>query len=285
MDPVTALQDLGGAARAGELLHVARGTLLRAVHRGDVDRPARGVFALPRCERDHLAAVGVNGALTCGSAAGALGLDLLEPPSRVHVRAARGTELDWPHTVVHRRGTHPGGRVVDVLTAVLDAASCLDLPDAVGMADSALRCGRLTQEDLDHAVAALPGHDPRVRLARATDARSDSLLESLVRVELRRRGLTVAVQVVHEGVGRVDLLVDGWLVVELDGFAFHAGRGSYREDRRRDVELARQGRVVLRFTYEDVARRRTWLVDAVVEVLALGRPGSRGGVRRGGGRR
>lgn len=276
MDPVTALERLGGAARAGDLRHVARGTLLSAVRRGDVERPARGVYALPRCDRAHLAAVGVDGALTCGSAAGALGLDLVQPPTRIHVRAGRGTELDWPRTLVHRRGVGRGERVVDALTAVLDGASCLALPDAVAMADSALRRGCLTQEDLDAAVAGMPGHDPRVRLVRATDARSDSLLESVVRVELRQRGLTVGVQVLHDGVGHVDLLVDGWLVVELDGFAFHAGRGSYREDRRRDVELARQGRVVLRFTYEDVVRRRAWVVDAVVEVLALGRPGGRG---------
>lgn len=273
MDPVTALQQLGGAARAGDLRHVARGTLLLAVRRGEVERPARGVFALPGCDRAHLAAVGVNGALTCGSAAGVLGLDLLQPSSTVHVRTGRGTELDWPRTLVHRRGVDRGERVVDALTAILDSASCLSLPDAVAMADSALRRRHLTQEDLDAAVAGMPAHDPRVRLVRATDDRSDSLLESVVRVELRQRGLSVGVQVLHDGVGRVDLLVDGWLVVELDGFAFHAGRGSYREDRRRDVELARQGRVVLRFTYEDVVRRRAWLVDAVVEVLALGRPG------------
>ncbi len=207
-----------------------------------------------------------------GGAARAHGLDLLQPPAEPHVRCARGSRLERPRTVVHRRGRPAGERVVDVLTTVLDCARCLDLPDAVAVCDSALRRGLLTAEDLSAAVGHLGRGDPRARLAAHADARSDSLLESVVRVELRLRGLPVRVQVAHEGVGRVDLLVGGWLVVELDGFAFHADRAGFREDRRRDVELARRGRVVLRFTYEDVLRRRERLVDAVVDVLAAGRP-------------
>ncbi|WP_369069640.1 DUF559 domain-containing protein [Kineococcus terrestris] len=277
MEPVAALGRLGGAARTAELTGlVARGTLLRAVARGEVLRPARGVFALPSCEPEHLAAVGADGVLTCASAARAHGLDLLAPPGRPHLRCPRGSELTWPRALVHRRGARADGRVADVLTTVLDCAGCLPLPEAVAVADSALRRGLLPADDLDAAVAHLRPGDPRARLARAVDGRSESLLESVVRVELRARGLRVELQVVHEDVGRVDLLVDGWLVVELDGFTHHADRRSYREDRRRDVELARRGRVVLRFTYEDVLRRRAWLVDAVADVLRTGRPGALG---------
>ncbi|WP_337062334.1 type IV toxin-antitoxin system AbiEi family antitoxin domain-containing protein [Kineococcus sp. G2] len=272
MDVLQALERLGGAGRTGELTHVSRRALLRAVERGEVLRPARGVFALPRCERHHLAAVLVDGALTCASAARAHGLELLEPPGTPHIRCARGSRLTHPRVVVHRRGRPAGVRVVDVLTAVLDCARCLPLPEAVAVCDSALRRGLLDADDLAAAVGHLHGTDPRVRLVAHADARADSLLESVVRVELRERGLLVEVQVTHDDVGRVDLLVGGWLVVELDGYAFHAARSAFRLDRRRGVELARQGRVVLRFTYEDVLRRREWLIDAVVDVLAAGRP-------------
>jgi len=70
------------------------------------------------------------------------------------------------------------------------------------------------------------------------------------------------------GVGWVDLLVEGRIVVELDGFAYHSGRVEYREDRRRDRELVRQGYLVLRFTFEDVMRDPEIVVRAVLAVLA-----------------
>ena len=66
----------------------------------------------------------------------------------------------------------------------------------------------------------------------------------------------VASQVFVDHVGWVDLVVDGWLVLELDGWEFHRDR--FREDRRRDAELSRQGYVVLRFTYADLMSRRGW---------------------------
>ncbi len=55
-----------------------------------------------------------------------------------------------------------------------------------------------------------------------------------------------------EGVDRVDLLIDGWLVLEADGFAYHSSRTSYRQDWRRANPLAAQGHRLLRSGYEDV---------------------------------
>ncbi|CAA9401714.1 MAG: hypothetical protein AVDCRST_MAG35-943, partial [uncultured Quadrisphaera sp.] len=123
--------------------------------------------------------------------------------------------------------------------------------------------------------------DPRWRVVlAAADARAASGIESLARVELvealRSLGLTVEVQVGLRGVGAVDLLVDGWLVVELDGFAFHADRASYREDRRRTQVLTRHGCAWLRSTYEDVVRSRGDLAGQVLQAWSRGRsPGFR----------
>ena len=69
-------------------------------------------------------------------------------------------------------------------------------------------------------------------------------------------------------VGEVDLLVEGRVVVELDGFAYHSGRREFDEDRRRDRELALQGYVVLRFTARDVLDDRDRLVATVRAALA-----------------
>jgi very-short-patch-repair endonuclease len=103
------------------------------------------------------------------------------------------------------------------------------------------------------------------------DPQAQSVLESVARVLLVLGGVSAVVSQVHVlGVGWVDLMIDGWLVVELDGWEFH--REKFREDRRRDAELSRQGLVVLRFTYADLMHRREWFVEVVREVLDRGRP-------------
>ncbi len=75
--------------------------------------------------------------------------------------------------------------------------------------------------------------------------------------------------------GRVDFLIDGWLVVELDGYETHERIGQFTEDRRRDAELAGQGLVSLRFTFDQVVRNRSWFVQTVRATWARGRPGTR----------
>jgi very-short-patch-repair endonuclease len=72
----------------------------------------------------------------------------------------------------------------------------------------------------------------------------------------------------------VDLLIDGWLVVELDGYETHGRIGQFAEDRRRDAELAAQGMVSLRFTFDQVVRNRSWFVQTVRATWTRGRPGT-----------
>jgi very-short-patch-repair endonuclease len=69
-------------------------------------------------------------------------------------------------------------------------------------------------------------------------------------------------------VGRVDLLVDVWLVLEADGFEHHSNRASYREDRRRGNALAVLGYAVLRFSYEDIVHHEDVVAEVVARVLA-----------------
>ncbi len=76
---------------------------------------------------------------------------------------------------------------------------------------------------------------------------------------------SVASQVHVPRVGWVDLVIDGWLVVETDGRAVHLD--TFAEDRRRDAELVRAGFVVLGFNYADVERRPQWVVQVVRAAL------------------
>ena len=72
--------------------------------------------------------------------------------------------------------------------------------------------------------------------------------------------------------GRLLVRVDfAWpaqrLVVETDGFAFHADRAGYRSDRRRTNALILDGWRVLRFSWEDVVREPAAVVAAVRAAL------------------
>lgn len=53
-------------------------------------------------------------------------------------------------------------------------------------------------------------------------------------------------QVVIPGVGHVDEVIGDRLVLESDGYRFHSSLEQFREDRRRDLELARQEYLCIR---------------------------------------
>lgn len=69
------------------------------------------------------------------------------------------------------------------------------------------------------------------------------------------------------------LLIDGWLVIEADGFEDYSTRTAYRNDRRRGVAGVVGGWVTLRFGYEDITRRSAAVTTAVLATLARHRRG------------
>jgi very-short-patch-repair endonuclease len=90
-----------------------------------------------------------------------------------------------------------------------------------------------------------------------------------LRLALVHTGLVPQSQAQIAGVGRVDFLfVAERLVVEADGYAFHADRRAYREDRRRGNALQSAGYRVLRFTWEDVVNAPDRVVATVRRALA-----------------
>ena len=52
--------------------------------------------------------------------------------------------------------------------------------------------------------------------------------------------------------GEVDLVVEGWVVVELDGYTYHCDEYQFGLDRWRDRRLVARGFLPLRFTRKDV---------------------------------
>lgn len=105
-------------------------------------------------------------------------------------------------------------------------------------------------DELDELFAALPN---RYRALRPLlDPRAESGTETLVRLILRALGLRFEVQVDIRGVGRVDFVVQGWLIIECDSRAHHSDWEAQRRDRRRDLAAAEAGYVTLRLLAEDI---------------------------------
>jgi very-short-patch-repair endonuclease len=102
------------------------------------------------------------------------------------------------------------------------------------------------------------------------DMSAESGLETKARLRLRALGIPYRAQVRISRVGYVDLLVGERLVIELDGEAWHSGPIAYSEDRRRDLELMRQGFVVMRLSFAQVMSE--WaLVESVIRAIVARR--------------
>ena len=76
---------------------------------------------------------------------------------------------------------------------------------------------------------------------------AESGLETIGRLRFEDLGYGAAQQV-QIGPDRVDIVLDGWLIIELDGDAHH----DVARDRRRTNRLIRAGYYVLRFGYVDL---------------------------------
>jgi very-short-patch-repair endonuclease len=262
-----AVEAVGGAARWKRLVDqgVTDGRLRAAVRSGDLVRLGP-VYALPDAPPDVLVAAQLGGRLTCSSAALRLGLDILHPPDKVHVLVPRNCPRSDDRAIVHRSGNGTGW-LASVPEALVQALGCLPAFDALVMIDSALRQKLATKAEMRKLVVG-PHSVRRRGVLELADGRAESVIETVARVAIRSAGLQVQSQVYIPDVGRVDLVVDGWLVIEIDGYAHHSTREQFRNDRRRANLMAEKGMVLLRFSYEDVMFRREQMLALIRYILA-----------------
>lgn len=255
MTPVEQIGRLGGAARFAEL-DASRYQLKQLVSLGVLVQPARGCYALPGAPPALIAATRANATLTCVSA-----VDLIDPTapvrrSGVHLALPphRGRRSrTGPHTRVHYEHVERTGRtrIATLEDAAARVAQCQPYDDAVVVLDHLTH--RHGPDFLERVLRAVARARPSRALALSADVdgRARSPMETRVRLHLRRVGLAVAVAPRVPGVGEVDLLVEGVLVVELDGYEYHSDRLAYRTDRRRDRASLRLGLATVRFAFED----------------------------------
>ena len=213
-------------------------------------------------------------------------MDMLVEPKKVEVRVPRSNSRADSDTVRARssdavRATRLAVRgleeisVLPALDTVIEC--CLDRPmqEAVVIADSALRRKLVTVAELEAAVSARgrkPGSRKLRRLLALVDPDSGSVLESLCRYLLNTNDLWPESQVVvktRDGkrtIGRVDFVI-GNVVIECDGRRWHDPQDARDKDRERNNGLARTGRLVLRFTWDEVRHSPAYVLASVREAL------------------
>jgi len=239
-----------------------RRSIQAAIRSGAIVHVRRDRYVTADAGELVIKAVRVGGRLTCLSLLAMLGVFVLEN-RRLHVhvgprngrlrdpgdkrkrlvsRGAQSTVLHWSRLI------EPVGArcAVAIVDAAAHAVRCQAPRAAVATLDSLLNKGLITQMQLHEMFTSLPARF--TALENLVDGRAESGPETLVRLMARMLGCDIRLQVSFDGIGRVDLLLDGWLVVECDSKEFHSDWAAQVRDRERDLALAALGYVTIRLT-------------------------------------
>jgi very-short-patch-repair endonuclease len=167
------------------------------------------------------------------------------------------------HDRVDRTGSAFG--VVPLELALAEALQCQPNHYLIAILDSLLHRRLMSRNRLEAIVRRAPA---RVHhLLDHLDARSESGTESITRYRLAMSGLATRIQVTLRQKDRLDLELDGWLAIEIDGRAHHAQEQAFTRDRKRVVRILREGRLVLQFTYATVIYDWDFVVETVRAVI------------------
>lgn len=257
--------------------------LTHAVRSGELIRVRQGWYCVPTVPDRLQEAVRVGGRLSCISGCEHHGLwvrrvqklhvDVNPRSARLRSRtdkSVRLSEMNRPDAVVHWRDTTAEGTrfALSPRECLRCMALCRSPEETVAAVDSALRAGLLTVEEWMRDLQHLPR---RLRqLLSRIDARSESIVESIARFRLQYLGIQPRLQVKIRGVGRVDMVIGERLVLEFDGWEYHADRERFEADRRRDARLSARGYRVLRFSYRQVMSHWSEVREAIVAATARG---------------
>ena len=212
---------------------------------------------------DQVRAFVYNACISCVSAAQIYELPILmeQRPQKTHLSVAYNHGMHpsklrrFDDVCIHReqimsdeeRRTH----VASIGTVLERVLVCMPLKVSLPMLDAARNRGLFDVSTL--AIPPTGSRLPHLREALSLSSeRARSILETVARLQLIYMGLTPQVGVWIEGVGEVDMIILGFIVIEVDGWAFHSSKEQREKDLKRDRELLRRGYVVLRFTYDDV---------------------------------
>ncbi len=261
------LQRNWGVCRFSHLRRIGldRFQIRELVDHGLLMKTARGTYALPSARPDIVKAAGQNVSLACLSAASARGLWVWKPAAVPHV--VRDSAKEIPGCVVHRGKRSARQLVVSEFDAVCQAFRCAPAWQALVVAEGAVAGGRVMLRDLESHFSG--SRDWRIRLLIGRiRADSQSMPETLARLALEDAGFQVNTQVQIAGVGRVDGVVNGGLVYEVDGRKFHSGPQEFENDRRRWNSLIMQGIPVVRIPARWILQDPNSVLPIVSEALS-----------------
>lgn len=266
------LTRLGGWARARELRcrHSAR-ALAAALRKGEVIKVGRGRYALPATAEHRRVAHARTGVLSHLSAAQDHGWKVKIVPGRPQVAFPRTRRLRSGQ----REGIDPhwadldaaelAAGVTSPVRTVLDCARTLPFDEALAVADSALRSGKVHVAQLRAGAAGLQGKGAGAarRVAAHADGQAANPLESVLRALCIEEELflTPQLEVADPGLyAVVDLGSEQLrLIIEAEGYETHGTRKGLRRDCQRHSLFAIWGWASLRFSYEDVMFEQEWV--------------------------
>ncbi|MGG7509572.1 DUF559 domain-containing protein [Plantibacter sp. YIM 135249] len=280
------IMQLGGVATRRQLLH--RGftgyQMTAAVRTGLIIRVRQGYYCTAETDVAKRVAVFIGGSVGCVTAAASYGL-WAGNDTRVHVTvpddatrlrpkkpAFRAADEVPPGIVLHwspEPRPAVGGREtwrVSPAECVRQVMRCADAETAIASWATALRSGLLSVDELAAVAVQLPA----AARHRASQVRAgaDSGLEAIAMHRVRLLGLDVRQQVEIGGVGRVDALIEGRVVLEIDGYAYHSAPDRFENDRRRDALLTAAGYVVIRLSYQQVMNDWAFCRACILGALA-----------------
>ncbi|MET4640170.1 DUF559 domain-containing protein [Mycetocola sp. 2940] len=222
------------------------------------------------CDPSLLAAATAGARLTCVSEAQRRGLWTI-PDGRTHLAVAKNAvigadparRLHWgagPMPTGPRQLSEPVGNVLAHI------ADCQPFESAVVVFDSALRSTALTHAEISRYRTRSPAFR---LLVDATSMLSDSGIESLPKVRLKRIGVEMDQQVVIDG-HPVDGRIGRRLLIQVDGYGPHSGAERRRRDLRQDARLTLMGFTVLRFDYTQVMFDWPFVEATILAAMAQG---------------
>lgn len=276
------LQQHDHLARRSELVSLGHssGSIDLALRRGILVRPVKGWVATSLARRDAIVAVLHRGRLTDASALRAMGV-WAGTNTDIHVCVPPNTPGSRARLLVPLAhfAASTTGRVVrhwtplrfdsdrSWRTSAMDALVAFSKRESTEYATAAIESALFLKALPPRSLPALARCLPRKLqpYVPQLDGRSESGTETIARLRLAPLCRRIDIQV-RVGQHRLDILIDGWLNVEIDSEEWHG------QDRlansRRDTWLVGQGYVVLRFDYQEVMYEWAACAAAVVATLS-----------------
>lgn len=283
MDAAEALLRLGGVADAASLLLLtSRRSLRRAVRQRKIHPVGRGRFALPTASEAERAAATLHGVVCLRSAAAHYGWAMKTQPREPEVAVPRDRKVPASRRVgvrvvwIDLAQDDLAHGVTSPLRTVIDCARRLPFDEALAIADSALREGAITRDELLAVRVRGAGAAAVRRVLDHADGRGANPFESVLRAHCLDAGLEVSPQAAVDlgtGIVHPDLVChSARAVFEADSWTHHATRDAHKRDCARYNLLVLHGWRVFRFTWEQVMLEPSYVAWVLGQVARRVKP-------------